>query len=119
MSMSLDADIAPKTPSREADRPDANPRIPGSTSCVRLEPRIRGPSGYAMDTISVNFHGNSPRISMRCPHFIFNGHTYNGCACVGDHRVGERRKTSNALQGRLMTRGVSSWPRFKNVPYMA
>ena len=39
---------------------------------------MKGPSGYAVDSITVSFHGNNTTHFDALSHFIFNGHIYNG-----------------------------------------
>ena len=91
VSMSLDADIAPKgSPEAENPPPPPQPAPDGGRGRGSF-PRytwqhvmrstglnMRGPSGYAVDTISVNYHGNNTTHFDALSHFIFNGHIYNG-----------------------------------------
>src|SRR5580698_514851 len=85
VSMALDADLAPKG-SPEAENPPVQPPAEGGRGRGNA-PRytwqhvmrssgvnMRGPSGYAVDTISVNYHGNNTTHFDALSHFIFNGH---------------------------------------------
>ena len=97
--MSLDADIAPKgiARSRESAAPSAaapgRPRYTWQHVMRSTGLNMRGPSGYAVDTISVNYHGNNTTHFDALSHFIFNGQIYNGFpASAITH--GARRKTT-------------------------
>ncbi len=80
---------------------------------------MRGPSGYAVDTIEVNFHGNNTTHLDALSHFIFNGHTYNGVPASEITSWGAEKNDVMPFKDGFMTRGVLiDWPRFKNVPYM-
>ena len=128
VSMSLDADIAPKG-SPEAEAPPPPPPAPGARG---PRPRytwqhvmnssgqnMRGPSGYAVDTISVNYHGNNTTHFDALSHFIFNGQIYNGFPASVITTWGAEKDDVTAFKDGLVTRGVLlDWPRFKNVPYM-
>src|ERR1039457_1161976 len=59
VSMSLDADIPPKGTAPEAEQPGRRPRYPWQHVMRSNSSTLRGPSGYAVDTIEVNFHGNN------------------------------------------------------------
>ncbi len=132
VSMSLDADIAPKgSPEAENPPPPPQPAPDGGRGRGSF-PRytwqhvmrstglnMRGPSGYAVDTISVNYHGNNTTHFDALSHFIFNGHIYNGFPASVITGWGAEKDDVVAFKDGLVTRGVLiDWPRFKNVPYM-
>jgi kynurenine formamidase len=80
---------------------------------------MRAPSGYAVDTIMVNFHGNNTTHFDALSHFIFNGHIYNGFPASEITAWGAEKNDVMPFKDGLVTRGVLiDWPRFKNVPYM-
>ena len=133
VSMALDADIAPKgSPEAENPPPPPQPAPDGGRGGRGSFPRytwqhvmrstglnMRGPSGYAVDTISVNYHGNNTTHFDALSHFIFNGHIYNGFPASVITGWGAEKDDVVAFKDGLVTRGVLiDWPRFKNVPYM-
>jgi kynurenine formamidase len=80
---------------------------------------LRGASGYAVDTISVNFHGNNTTHFDALSHFIFEGHIYNGFPASSITNWGAEKNDALPFKDGFFTRGVLiDWPRFKNVPYM-
>jgi kynurenine formamidase len=137
VSMALDADLAPKgspeaeNPPPPAQPPSSQPPAEGGRGRGNA-PRytwqhvmrssgvnMRGPSGYAVDTISVNYHGNNTTHFDALSHFIFNGHIYNGFPASAITNWGAEKDDVVAFKDGLVTRGVLlDWPRFKNVPYM-
>ena len=128
VSMSLDADIAPRG-SPEAQNPPPQPPAGGGRG---NQPRytwqhvmrsnglnMRAPSGYAVDSISVSFHGNNTTHFDALSHFIFEGHIYNGFPATDITGWGAEKNDVQPFKDGLLTRGVLiDWPRFKNVPYM-
>jgi hypothetical protein len=97
VSMSLDADIAPKGTAPEADQPGRRPRYTWQHLMRSNGATMRGPSGYAVDTIEVNFHGNNTTHLDALSHFIFNGH----------HQLGRGKERRDAVQRRLRdARGI-------------
>jgi kynurenine formamidase len=54
---------------------------------------MRGPSGYAVDSITVSFHGNNTTHFDALSHFIFEGHIYNGFRPPASP-IGARKKTT-------------------------
>jgi kynurenine formamidase len=123
VSMSLDADIAPKGTAPEPEQPGRRPRytwqhvMRSNGSAATLAGR--GPSGYAVDSIEVNFHGNNTTHLDALSHFIFNGHTYNGVPASEITGWGAEKNDVMPFKDGFVTRGVLiDWPRFKNVPYM-
>jgi kynurenine formamidase len=80
---------------------------------------MRGPSGYAVDSISVSFHGNNTTHFDALSHFIYNGHIYNGFPAASITGWGAEKNDVMPFKNGLVTRGVLiDWPRYKNVPYM-
>ncbi|MEP6716900.1 MAG: cyclase family protein, partial [Terriglobia bacterium] len=136
VSLSIDADIAPKGYEAPPPLPPPTPPAPGAASGTpsgRGAPSrftwehvmrsngvsMRGPTGYAVDTISVNFHGNNTTHFDALSHFIFNGHVYNGFEAKEITAWGAEKNDVMAFKDGLVTRGILiDWPRFKNVPYM-
>ena len=131
VSMSLDADIAPKgyvaPPPPPPPEPGAAPgRGRGGMPRYTWEhvmrstgQNMRAPSGYAVDTIMVNFHGNNTTHFDALSHFIFNGKIYNGFPASEITTWGAEKDDVMPFKDGLVTRGVLiDWPRFKNVPYM-
>jgi kynurenine formamidase len=112
VSMSLDADIAPED------------GVPGPARytwqhTVNSSVNMRSPSGYAVDSISVRFHGNSTTHLDALSHFIFNGTIYNGFPAASITSWGAEKNDVMPYKNGLVTRGVLiDWPRFKNIPYM-
>jgi kynurenine formamidase len=131
VSMSLDADeppkgyVAPPPPPPPAPG-EAQGRGRGSMPRYTWEHvmrsngvNMRGPSGYAVDTIMVNFHGNNTTHFDALSHFIFEGHIYNGFPATDITAWGAEKNDVMPFKDGLVTRGVLiDWPRFKNVPYM-
>jgi kynurenine formamidase len=129
VSLSLDADIAPKG-STEAENPQPAP-APGGRGRGNM-PRytwqhamrstgqnMRAPSGYAVDSITVSFHGNNTTHFDALSHFIFEGHIYNGFPAASITQWGAEKNDVMPFKDGLVTRGVLiDWPRFKGVPYM-
>jgi kynurenine formamidase len=116
VSMSLDADIAPKVPPEARTPP---PRYTWEHVMRSNGVTMRGPSGYAVDTIGVNFHGNNTTHFDALSHFIFNGHIYNGFPAGSITTWGAEKNDVMPFKDGLVTRGVLiDWPRFKNVPFM-
>ncbi|HKD05694.1 MAG TPA: cyclase family protein [Bryobacteraceae bacterium] len=133
VSMSLDADIPPKgSPEAEAPPTAATPDAAGRGNGRGNGPRytwthtmrsnglnMRGPSGYAVDSISVSFHGNNTTHFDALSHFIYNGHIYNGFPASEITGWGAEKNDVMPFKDGLVTRGVLiDWPRFQNVPYM-
>jgi kynurenine formamidase len=119
ISMSLDADIAPKGAAPEQVPPGGRPRYTWQHEMRSTGLNMRGPSGYAVDTISVNFHGNNTTHFDALSHFIFNGHIYNGFPASSITNWGAEKNDVMPYRDGMVTRGVLiDWPRFKNVPYM-
>jgi kynurenine formamidase len=136
VSMSLDADIPPKgSPEAEGPSPPppATPNTGGRGNGRGNAPRytwthtmrsnglnMRGPSGYAVDSISVSFHGNNTTHFDALSHFIYNGHIYNGFPASEIIGWGAEKNDVMPFRDGLVTRGVLiDWPRFRSVPYMA
>ncbi len=124
VSLSLDADLAPKG-SPEAENPVApsaaggRPRYTWQHVMLTSGLSMRGPSGYAVDTIGVNYHGNNTTHFDALSHFIFNGQIYNGFPGSAITHWGAEKNDVLPFRDGLVTRGVLiDWPRFKNVPYM-
>jgi len=133
VSMSLDADLAPKG-YVEPPPPPPPPAADGAGAGRGRGPRsrytwqhvmnstglnMRGPSGYAVDTISVNYHGNNTTHFDALSHFIFNGHIYNGFPASVITGWGAEKNDVLPFHDGLVTRGVLiDWPRYKGVPYM-
>ena len=130
VSMSLDADIPPKgSPEPEAPSPPAAggrgtgrgnfPRYTWTHTMRSNGLNMRGPSGYAVDSISVSFHGNNTTHFDALSHFIYNGHIYNGFPASEITGWGAEKNDVMPFKDGLTTRGVLiDWPRFKNIPYM-
>jgi len=119
VSMSLNADIPPEgAPPESASSPRARYTWQHVMRTTGLN--LPGPSGYALDSISVTFHGTNTTHLDALTHFIFNGHTYNGFPASGVTGWGAEKNDVMAFKDGLFTRGVLiDWPRFKGVPYMA
>jgi len=125
VSLSLNADLAPKG-SPEAENPaplggsgGRGPRYTWQHVMLSNGVSMRGPSGYAVDTISVNYHGNNTTHFDALSHFIFNGQIYNGFPGSSITSWGAEKNDVLPFRDGLVTRGVLiDWPRFKNVPYM-
>jgi kynurenine formamidase len=112
ISMSLDADIPPPTPA-------AGTRYTWQHTMRSTGLSIKGPSGYAVDSICVSFHGNYTTHFDALSHFVFNGHIYNGFPASSITAWGAEKNDVMPFKNGLVTRGVLiDWPRFKNVPYM-
>ena len=80
---------------------------------------MRAPSGYAVDTIFVNFHGNNTTHFDALSHFIYEGHIYNGFPADSITEWGAEKNDVMPFKDGLVTRGVLiDWPRYKGVPYM-
>jgi kynurenine formamidase len=108
VSLSLDADLP------SGDKPGTW-QHPMHSNGVNM----RGPSGYAVDTITVRFHGNNTTHLDALSHFIFNGHIYNGFPGSTITDKGAEKNDVMPFKDGLVTRGVLiDWPRFKSVPYM-
>jgi len=124
VSMSLDADIAPKgTPPEPAPSASTGgrgrPRYTWEHTMRSNGLNMRGPSGYAVDTIASTYHGNNTTHLDALSHFIFNGHTYNGFAADTITEWGAEKNDVMAFKDGFFTRGVLiDWPRFKGVPYL-
>jgi kynurenine formamidase len=125
VSMSLDADIPPKGSPEALNPPPAprpgSPRLRYTWQHVMLTTGVdmRGPSGYAVDTIDVNFHGNNSTHFDALSHFIFEGHIYNGFPGSAITHWGAEKNDVMPFKDGFFTRGVLiDWPRFKGVPYM-
>jgi len=113
ISMSLDADIPPQNPQADAHRYTWQHEM-HSTGLS-----MKGPSGYAVDSISVTFHGNNTTHLDALSHFIFNGKIYNGFPASSITGWGAEENDVMPFKDGLFTRGVLiDWPRFKNIPYM-
>jgi kynurenine formamidase len=112
VSLSLDADISPKgSPDTEGRTWQHVMRSSGLN--------MKGPSGYAVDTFFVNFHGNNTTHFDALSHFIFEGRIYNGFAASEVTNWGAEKNDVMPFKNGLVTRGVLiDWPRFKGVPYM-
>jgi kynurenine formamidase len=112
ISLSLDADIAPKEPA-------AGARYTWQHAMRSTGLNMRGPSGYAVDSITVSFHGNNTTHFDALSHFIFEGHVYNGFPAASITDWGAEKNDVMPYKDGMTTRGVLiDWPRFKNVPYM-
>ncbi len=119
ISMSLDADISPQGARPESGQPGARPRYTWQHVMRSTGVDMKGSSGYAVDTIFVNFHGNSTTHFDALSHFIYNGHIYNGFPASSITTWGAEKNDVMPFKNGLVTRGVLiDWPRFKNVPYM-
>jgi kynurenine formamidase len=119
ISMSLDADIAAKGAPPEQLPASGRSRYTWQHEMRSTGLNMRGPSGYAVDTISVNFHGNNTTHFDALSHFIFEGHIYNGFPASSITTWGAEKNDVMPFKDGLVTRGVLiDWPRFKNVPYM-
>lgn len=121
ISMSLDADIPPKSapPSSPQTPPQTGGRYTWQHAMLSTGLNMRGPSGYAVDSITVSFHGNSTTHFDALSHFIFNGHIYNGFPASSITGWGAEKNDVMPFRDGLVTRGVLiDWPRFKNIPYM-
>lgn len=117
LSMSLDADIRPNDAVSEAQ--GGRPRYTWQHDMRATGLNMRSPSGYAIDSITVSFHGNSTTHLDVLSHFIFNGHIYNGFPASSITAWGAEKNDVIPFKDGLVTRGVLiDWPRFKNVPYM-
>jgi kynurenine formamidase len=120
ISMSLDADIAPKGAPTEQIPAGGRSRYTWQHEMRSTGLNMRSPSGYAVDTISVNFHGNNTTHFDALSHFIFNGHIYNGFPASSITTWGAEKNDVMPFKDGMVTRGVLiDWPRFKDVPYMA
>jgi kynurenine formamidase len=123
VSLSLDADIAPKGSPESRNppptAPGARPRYTWQHVMRSTGLNMRSPSGYAVDTIEVNFHGNSTTHFDALSHFIYEGHIYNGFPAAAVTNWGAEKNDVMPFKDGLVTRGVLiDWPRFKGVPYM-
>jgi kynurenine formamidase len=119
ISLSIDADIAPKGAPPEPEEAGKRPRYTWQHVMRSSGSNMKSPSGYAVDTISVNFHGNNTTHLDALSHFIFNGHIYNGVPAAEITSWGAEKNDVMPFRNGLVTRGVLiDWPRFKNVPYM-
>lgn len=119
ISMSLDADIAPKGAPPEQIPTGGRSRYTWQHEMRSTGLNMRSPSGYAVDTISVNFHGNNTTHFDALSHFIFNGHIYNGFPADSITNWGAEKNDVIPFKDGIVTRGVLiDWPRFKNIPYM-
>jgi kynurenine formamidase len=117
VSLSLDADIAPKGYTEPEG--STRPRYTWQHVMRSSGQNMRAPSGYAVDTVSVNFHGNNTTHFDALSHFIFNGHIYNGFPATDITTWGAEKNDVMPFKNGLVTRGVLiDWPRFKNIPYM-
>jgi len=125
VSLSLDADLAPKgSPEAENPKPVTGgpgyrPRYTWQHVMLTNGVDMRRPSGYAVDTIEVNFHGNSTTHFDALSHFIFEGHIYNGFPAAAVTHWGAEKNDVMPFKDGFFTRGVLiDWPRFKGVRYM-
>ena len=112
VSMSLDADIAPKgaPPPPPPPPPGARGGFPRYTWQHVMHStglNMRGPSGYAVDSIEVSFHGNNTTHFDALSHFIFNGHIYNGFPASSITEWGAEKNDVMPFKDGLVTRGVS------------
>jgi kynurenine formamidase len=115
ISMSLDADIPGKEPSTQTPPP----RYTWQHAMRSTGLNMRGPSGYAVDSITVSFHGNNTTHFDALSHFIFEGHIYNGFPASSITDWGAEKNDVMPYKDGMTTRGVLiDWPRFKNIPYM-
>ncbi len=125
VSMSLDADIppsgaAPPEPMPLQSAQKGGPRYTWQHTMRSTGQNMRGPSGYAVDSITVSFHGNNTTHFDALSHFIFEGHIYNGFPASSITTWGAEKNDVMPFKDGLVTRGVLiDWPRFKNVPYMS
>ncbi len=123
ISMSLDADLPPKgAPPEPPPQPGAQggfPRYTWQHTMRSTGQNMRSPSGYAVDSISVSFHGNNTTHFDALSHFIYEGHIYNGFPASSIDSWGAEKNDVMPFKDGLVTRGVLiDWPRFRNVPYM-
>jgi len=132
ISMALDADLPPKNaqPSDQTANVSATsakpaggggfPRYTWQHTMRSTGQNMRSPSGYAVDSISVSFHGNNTTHFDALSHFIYEGHIYNGFPASTITSWGAERNDVMPFRDGLVTRGVLiDWPRFRDVPYMA
>jgi len=126
VSMSLDGDIAPKGAAPEPPPPTPPPGGRGRGSRYTWQHVMRStgqnmtaPSGYAVDSITVSFHGNNTTHFDALSHFIYEGHIYNGVPASEITTWGAEKNDVMPFKDGLVTRGVLiDWPRHKNVPFM-
>lgn len=132
VSMALDADIAPA--GVEVPPPAPNPAAPGGAGGGRggAFPRytwqhtmrshglnMRGPSGYAVDSYTVSFHGNNTTHLDALSHYIHEGHIYNGFPASTITEWGATKNDVMPFKNGIFTRGVLiDMARFKGVPYL-
>lgn len=126
VSCSLDADISPNGAPPEPAPPPPPPGGRGQQSRYTWQhamrstgQNMRAPSGYAVDSITVSFHGNNTTHFDALSHFIYEGHIYNGFPAASITGWGAEKNDVMPFKQGLVTRGVLiDWPRYKNVPYM-
>jgi kynurenine formamidase len=119
ISMALDADIPLQGQDVPAQAPGARPRFTWEHVMMRDGQNMKTPSGYAVDSYKVTFHGNNTTHLDALSHFIFEGHIYNGFPAETITKWGATKNDVMPFKDGFLTRGILvDMPLLKGMPYM-
>jgi kynurenine formamidase len=119
ISMALDADIPLEGQVVPPQAPGSRPRYTWEHVMLRDGQNMKTPSGYAVDSYKVTFHGNNTTHLDALSHFIFEGHIYNGYAADTITNWGATKNDVMPYKDGFLTRGILvDMPLLKGVSYL-
>jgi kynurenine formamidase len=119
VSLSLDADIPLQGAADAVPEPGKRSRYTWKHVMMRDGQNMKTPSGYAVDSYEVTFHGNNTTHLDALSHFIFEGHIYNGFPAESITNWGATKNDVMPFKDGFLTRGVLvDIPLLKGVSYM-
>jgi kynurenine formamidase len=119
VSLSLDADIPLQGATDAVPEPGKRSRYTWEHVMMRDGQNMKQPSGYAVDSYKVTFHGNNTSHLDALSHFIFEGHIYNGFPADTITQWGATKNDVMPFKDGFLTRGILvDIPLLKGVSYM-
>ena len=119
ISLALDADIPDEGAEAPPPQPGKRSRYSWQHVIMRNGVDMKTPSGYAVDTCEMSFHGNYTTHFDALSHFIFEGHIYNGFPAASITKWGATKNDVMGYKDGILTRGILvDIPALKGVPYL-
>jgi kynurenine formamidase len=119
ISLALDADIPLQGQEEPSQTQGSRPRFSWEHVMMRDGQNMKNPSGYAVDSYKMTFHGNNTTHLDALCHFIFEGHIYNGFPADTITKWGATKDDVMPFKDGFLTRGILvDIPLLKGVPYM-